>query len=123
MTFSSRLILRWSFAALFFWFGSQQLFSPASWVGFLPEFTGYFPIPGEMLVQLNGWLEIVCAFMLLIGLYTRIIAAFLALHLFGIAFTTGGAIGVRDTVLGMIGIALALSPTDDWALDAKQKAQ
>lgn len=123
MPLSSRVILRWSFAALFFWFGSQQLLQPADWIGFLPEFTGYFPIPAEMLVQLNGWLEVVCAFMLLIGVYTRWVAGFLALHLFGIALTAGGAIGVRDAVLGMMGVALAMSPADDWTFDIKQKAQ
>lgn len=115
---ASRLVLRWSFALLFFWFGIQQLMEPAGWVGFLPEFTGYLPIPSEMLVQVNGWLELCLAALLLLGYYTRPASAFLALHLFGIAATVGGATGVRDAILGCIGVALALPPADEWTLDA-----
>lgn len=123
MTFSlaSRIVLRWSWVALFFWFGSQQLINPSDWVGFLPEFTGYLPIPGEMLVQLNGLFEIVLAIALLLGVYTRVSATLLALHLLGIAVVAGGAIGVRDAALAMVGFAIALDTPDAWTMDAKQK--
>lgn len=115
---AAKLVLRWSFALLFFWFGVQQLMNASDWVTFLPEFTGYLPIPGEMLVQLNGWLELCLAVLLLLGYQTRIAAGLLALHLFGIAASVGGAIGMRDAVLGSIGVALALPPADEWTLDA-----
>ncbi|MCC7357131.1 DoxX family membrane protein [Candidatus Uhrbacteria bacterium] len=115
----SQVVLRWSFSFLFAWFGLQQMLHPADWVSFLPEWTGYMPIPGEMLVRLNGWVEFICCIALFIGCYTRVIAAFLAMHLIGIAVTTGGAIGVRDSVLATIGIALTLSKPDEWTLDAK----
>ncbi len=114
---TSKLVLRWSFALLFAWFGAQQLIDASSWVGFLPEFTGYLPIPGEMLVQLNGWLELCLAILLIAGYQTRLVSAFLALHLFGIAATVGGAIGVRDAALGCMGVALALQPVDEWTVD------
>lgn len=114
---ASKLVLRWAFALLFVWFGAQQLMDASSWVGFLPEFTGYLPIPGEMLVQLNGWLELCLALLLIAGYQTRLVSAFLALHLFGIAATVGGAIGVRDAGLGCMGLALALAPVDEWTAD------
>lgn len=117
----SLILLRYAWVALFLWFGVEQLASPATWVSYLPVWTGYMPIPGEMLVQLNGWLELVLAFMLLVGIYTRGVAILLSLHLFGIAVTAGGAIGMRDAVLGMMGISLAFSPADAWTLDAKSK--
>ena len=123
MTFSlaSRVLLRWSWVALFFWFGTQQLLAPADWMGFLPEWMGYMPVPGEMIVQLNGLFELIVGFALLIGVYTRVSALLLALHLLSIAIVAGGAIGVRDAALSMVGFALALAEPDEWTLDAKQK--
>ncbi len=123
LSLASRVLLRWSWVALFFWFGSRQLINSSDWVGFLPEFTGYLPIPGEMLVQLNGLFEIVLAVALLFGVYTRVSAALLAVHLMGIAVVAGGAIGVRDAALAMVGFAIALDTPDAWTMDAKQKKQ
>lgn len=120
---ASIALLRATYVGLFLWFGIQQVTDPTAWISFLPEFTGYLPIPGEILVQLNGWLEICLAALLAAGVYTRAIAAFLALHLLGIAITAGGATGVRDTGLAMIGIALALQPTDPWTLDARHQTK
>ena len=116
---ASGALLRVAYVALFAWFGAQQLLDPSAWVGFLPEWTGYFPIPGEMLVQLNGLLELCLAALLALGVFTRPIAAFLALHLLGIAISAGGATGVRDAGLAAIGIALALNQPDRWTLDTR----
>ncbi len=121
MNLPSRVLLRWSWAALFAWFGAQQLLVPGDWIGFLPEWTGYLPIPGEMLIQLNGWLELCLALALALGCFTRAVATVLALHLFGIAFTAGGAIGVRDAALGVVGVVLALNEPDRWTLDQRSQ--
>lgn len=119
MTFASRIVLRWSWALLFVWFGTQQLIHPAQWVSFLPAWTGYFPVPAEMLIQLNGWMEVCLAALLLLGCFTRISAMILAAHLAMIAASVGGAIGVRDAALAAAGVSLALSGPDAWSLDAK----
>lgn len=121
MMLASRVLLRWSWALLFAWFGTQQLWHPVQWVSFLPAWTGYFPIPAEMLIQVNGWLELCLAALLLLGSYTRFVAAFLALHLAGIAISVGGAIGVRDATLAMVGVSMALGGPDAWTLDEKWK--
>lgn len=121
MSSYSLLVLRLTFSALFYWFGIEQLTEAEEWVGFLPDWIGYLPIPGEMLVQLNGLFEVVCATALLIGVYTRWIAGFLAIHLFGIALSAGGAIGVCYAALGMMGVVLAMSESDPWTLDTKAK--
>jgi uncharacterized membrane protein YphA (DoxX/SURF4 family) len=121
MMLASRVLLRWSWALLFAWFGLQQLFHPGQWTAFLPSFTGYFPMPGEMLVQLNGWLEICLATLLFVGYYTRAAALILAIHLAGIAITAGGAIGIRDFALAAAGFSLALGGADAWTLDAAWK--
>ncbi len=118
-TLAGQVVLRYSWAFLFFWFGFAQLTDAASWVIYLPEWTGYFPIPGEIIVQINGLFEICCATLLALGIHTRIIAGFLALHLIGIAASIGGATGVRDAVLGAAGIAIALQTPDALTLDSK----
>ena len=117
---AGQAVLRYSFALLFFWFGVAQLTDATNWVIYLPEWTGYFPIPGEMLVQINGLLEVCCAFLITLGIYTRVIAGFLALHLFGIAMSVGGATGVRDAALAAMGLALALQTPDNLTFDAKK---
>jgi len=114
-----QVVLRYSWALLFFWFGFAQLTDATNWVIYLPEWTGYLPIPGEMLVRINGLLEVCCATLLTLGVHTRIISAFLALHLFGIAASVGGATGVRDAALGAAGIALALQIPDGLTIDAE----
>ena len=117
---AGQVVLRYSWALLFFWFGFSQLSDAATWVIYLPQWTGYFPIPGEMLVQLNGLFEVCCAILLTLGLHTRIISGFLALHLFGIAVSVGGATGVRDAALAAAGVAIALQGPDALALETKK---
>lgn len=114
-----QVVLRYGFALLFFWFGFAQLTDATSWTIFLPEWTGYLPIPAEMLVRINGLFEICAAVLLTLGVYTRIIAGFLALHLLGIAVSIGGATGVRDAALAAMGVALALQAPDSLTLDGK----
>lgn len=118
----SRQTLRYSLAILFLWFGWQQLSAPEAWVFFLPEYIAYFPIPGEMLVQLNAWPEIIAALFLIAGVYTKAIAWLLGLHLLSIAFFVGGATGVRDAGLAFASFALALSEPDNWTLDKRSQA-
>ena len=76
-----------------------------------------------MFVQLNGWFEVCAALLLAVGYATRPVAALLAIHLAGIAVVAGGAIGIRDGVLAMVGVALALSKPDPWTLDEWMKKQ
>lgn len=121
MSFGSSIIIRYALVLLYGWFSFHQLFDPMPWVAYLPEWTGYMPIPGEMLVRLNGWFELIFAVMLLMGFYTRFAAALLGLHLLGIAFSVGGAVGMRDTTLALCTLALVFSPADQWTLDAKWK--
>jgi uncharacterized membrane protein YphA (DoxX/SURF4 family) len=123
MTHASTVVIRISLVVLFLWFGVQQLIDAQAWVGFLPEWTGYIPVPGDMFVQLNGWMEVVFAVLLLMGVFTRVVAAVLGVHFMCIAATVGGAIGVRDAVLGCATIALALSPADRWTLDVHASVQ
>lgn len=113
----SAVLIRYALTGLFLWFGFRQLINPEAWTGFLPEWTGYLPMPAEMMIQLNGWLEIVAAVMMGLGIWTRLAAGVLGIHLIGIAASVGSAIGVRDAVLGLCTLAITLSSPDHWTLD------
>lgn len=119
MSLTTYRIIRYTMVFLFLWFGYQQIANPEMWTTYLPEWTGYFPMPSNMIVQLNGFFEIIFALLLLAGIFTRVAAGLLGLHLLGIAFTVGGAIGVRDFALAMTSIALAFSKPDEWTVDVK----
>ena len=115
----SSAIIRWSLSALFLWFGTQQLLHPAAWTVFLPEWTGYLPVPAEMFIRLNGWMEVVLGASMAAGIFVRLAAAVLGAHLCVIALSVGGAIGARDLALGIVTLALALSKPDAWSLDSR----
>ena len=121
MNLRAATIIRLALAFLFLWFGIQQLVHASDWVAFLPAWTGYFPIPSEMLVRWNGWFEVVFGILLAIGFLTRFTAALLGLHLLGIALSVGGALGVRDGVLAIVTLALAFTPADAYCLDQHPK--
>ncbi|MCG3772790.1 MAG: hypothetical protein JW384_04009 [Nitrosomonadaceae bacterium] len=113
------LVLRVGMAAVFAWFGLHQLFDPSSWIAFVPSFMTNPWITSESIVLVNGWAEVVGAFLLLIGFQTRPVALLLSLHMLFITIETGGAIGVRDLGITIACLALALSTIDRWTLDAK----
>lgn len=123
MNLRASLVIRYSIGLLFLWFGSQQLLHVVNWIAYLPEWTGYFPIPAEMLIKWNGWFEIIFALCLIAGFYTRLVAALLGIHLMGIALSVGGPTGVRDAILAATTIAIALTPADPYTLDQHLSVQ
>lgn len=114
MTPHSKRLLRYTWSSIFLWFGIQQLVGPDAWVSLLPEWAGYLPVPGDMLIQLNGWSEIVLATMLMLGVWYRPVILFLTIHLALITMGMSGATQVRDLGLTMIGIALLFDQRDAW---------
>jgi uncharacterized membrane protein YphA (DoxX/SURF4 family) len=114
-------IVRYSLTLMFLWFGVQQVVESSAWIGFLPTWTSALPLSAEQFVQINGLLEIVLAFLLGVGIYTRFAAIVLGLHLLGIAISVGDAIGVRDAALAMCTLALAVGAPDIYTLDVQRK--
>lgn len=78
-------------------------------------------MPAEMMIQMNGWSEVILAIALLLGCFTRAVSTILAFHLLGIAITVGGATGMRDAALSAVGFSLALSEPDAWTMDHRVK--
>lgn len=111
-------ILRVGLSTVILWFGYQQIAHTSAWVGYLPDWTTAFPIQASTLVYLNGLFEIVFGLLLLTGLYVRISALLLALHLFEITFTVGyTAVGVRDFGLSVALLSIFFYGADFFTLD------
>jgi uncharacterized membrane protein YphA (DoxX/SURF4 family) len=113
------IILRIAMALLFLWFGMSQIIDPSVWVGFMPNsvvtLTG---LSVTTLVTINATFEIIAGTMLLFGLYTRVIAAILFLHLLDITFVVSlDAIGIRDLGLAVSTFVIFLNGSDAWTLD------
>lgn len=108
MNIDRDLILRIGVALVLFWFGGSQLLNPAGWTEYLPEWlTGISPISPEVLVLVNGGVEVILGAFILLGMYVRISAFIVALHLFGIGISLGNTpSGIRDIGLGFMALAL-----------------
>jgi len=117
------VIIRISLALVLLWFGIDEIVNPENWFGYVP--TGLSPILPFSLntfITLNGIFEIIIGLLLLIGLYTRIIAFIAALNLSFITIAVGyNEIGVRDFGLTMMAISLIFSGAGVLSLDNKIK--
>jgi len=117
-------ILRWSMALVYLWFGFAQLQDVQAWVDWVPEWAvGMTHMRAEMLVTGNGIFELVFGTLLLVGVFTRVSALLLAVHMMQITFDVGyGAIGVRDFGLTMATLVVFLNGNDYYAFGgAKRK--
>lgn len=113
-------VLRIGSAIVVLWFGFQQFLHTSSWVGFVPEFiVNHSPVDVETLVHFNGAVEIVFGTALIIGIFSRVSAAILALHMAHITLIVGyDATGVRDFGLVVGTTAAALLGPDIWSLES-----
>lgn len=113
------LVLRYGLAIVFLWFGFSQLHNPFQWTTFLPDWVSLLPISQTNFVMFNGLFEVVGAFLLLVGAYTRIVALLLGLHLLAIATSIGiTSTGVRDFGLAIASLALAGVGAGLFSIDA-----
>jgi uncharacterized membrane protein YphA (DoxX/SURF4 family) len=108
MKITSACVLRVGLAIVLFWFGINQIFDPSKWVFFIPEWVvSVSPISAELIVLLNGGVEVVLGAFLLFGIFVRVSALIVAVHLLGIAVSLGNSpSAIRD--LGLAFMALAL---------------
>lgn len=111
--------LRVGVSLIFIWFGMQQLTHPSSWTSFIPDFlVSWTGISVWTFVALNGAFEVVFAFCLIAGFYTRISALHLALHMLVITIVVGyNATGVRDFGVFLASMAVFANGIDKYCLD------
>ena len=117
------LVLRLGLTFVFAWFGLTQLSNPEPWTRLIPEFvTNLSGISAYNFVLINGSLEILAAALLLLGLFTRVVATLLFLHMVSIVINLGlNATGVRDIGVATACLALACLGSSIYSLDSKRK--
>ncbi|MEK6859736.1 MAG: DoxX family membrane protein [Nanoarchaeota archaeon] len=116
-----KIILRISLALVFIYFSVNQLINPGYWTGFVPNFALQFGLSAKNLVLLNGIFEIIFGSLMLLGIYTRVSALLLSLHLTGIAISIGFSdpTGIRDFGLAMATLAIFFLGKDKFCLGNK----
>lgn len=104
------VVLRLGLAFVFAWFGATQLLGPQSWTALIPQWvTNISGMSALTVVYINGVFEVIAAILLVLGVWTRLVAFLLFLHLLTIVFDLGlNAIGVRDIGLSVAALTLAL---------------
>jgi len=113
------VVLRLGLAMVFIWFGSNQLMSQTMWMWLIPKslisMTG---ISAQNIVIGNGIFEIIMAALLAFGIWIRLVAILLALHLLGIIGVLGiNAIGIRDIGLFFAMVSVAMHGADIYSYD------
>ena len=112
-------IIRFGLSGVLVWFGASQLMDAASWVGYVPEFIpSLLGIPVTTLVLANGSVEIACGILLLLGVFTRVVAFVMGVHLALIAASLGNtAVAVRDWGLAAAFTGLVFTGAGAWSVD------
>jgi uncharacterized membrane protein YphA (DoxX/SURF4 family) len=104
-------VIRIGLSGVLLWFGTREIFTPAEWIGYVPMWAvALSGVSAASIVLLNGILEIISGLLILLGVFTRLAALAMGLHLVLIAFSLGyNSIAVRDMGLAaaFFGIALA----------------
>lgn len=112
------IILRIGISLVFLWFGFSQVFNSKAWLVWLPQWTLNLPFEPSTFVLINGLFEVIFGILLILGLFTRVSALLLGLHLLPIMFSIGyNDIGVRDFGLIIATFAIFLYGQDNWSLD------
>jgi uncharacterized membrane protein YphA (DoxX/SURF4 family) len=109
-------IVRIAMSLVFFWFAINQLMTPSDWIGYLPTFLANTANP-IMFIYANAIFEIIFGGLLILGVYTRIAALLLGLHLIGISIALGyNAIAIRDFGLAFATLSIVLNGSDKLCL-------
>jgi uncharacterized membrane protein YphA (DoxX/SURF4 family) len=107
------IVLRFGIAAVFLWFGIQQVAEPDKWTKMLPDWGFLKTLPSfftpQKIILINGIFEIIGAVLLILNIFTRVVAFILAVHLAVITWSFGlSPTGVRDGGLTLATFALFL---------------
>lgn len=116
-------ILRVGLALVMYWFGIMQILDPERFAGLIPEFIVNILGSATTISFINGIVEVILATLLTIGLFTKIAAWILAIHLAGITIILGWTpSGVRDFGLTIALVSIALYGPDKYTLDRKWRS-
>jgi uncharacterized membrane protein YphA (DoxX/SURF4 family) len=109
-------VLRIAMALVFFWFAISQLMAPSDWIGYLPSFLANTANP-VMFIYANAIFELIFGGLLILGVFTRLAALLLGLHLIGISIALGyNAVAIRDYGLALATLSIVLAGPDKLCL-------
>ena len=123
-------LVRISVSLVFLWFGINQFLAPEKFYGYLPSWAvnyigmhmAYVSQNIRILILINGLLEIILGFLLLLGVFTRVSALILSMHLFAIMLSLGyNDVAVRDFGLSMAAFSVFLNGHDFFCHDNNLK--
>lgn len=117
----SSLSLRIGLGILLLLFGMDELRNPENWLGFIPPWlSNLLPFSASTFLKINASVEIIFGALLLLGMFTRIVAFLAALHMLGIVVSVGyNDIGIRDFAIFCAALALFFSESYYFSLDNK----
>ena len=109
-------ITRISLSLVFLWFSVSQFINAEMWTGFLPNFLSSASNP-QIFIYINASFELVFGIFMLLGIFTRLSAFLLSLHLFSICLALGyNAIAIRDLGLAFATFAVFMNGNDKLCL-------
>lgn len=113
-------IIRLGLSFVFLWFGIDKFIQPMFWASWMPKILiDAIPFSKIIFIYILGLGELILGVLLLIGLFTRLIALFVAIHLCGVIISIGfNDIAVRDFGLLLSAIALAINKIHYFSLDS-----
>lgn len=117
----STLSLRVGLTIVLFWFAFTQFTNAQQWVGLVPNYLSF--ISSTNIVYMNASFELIMGTLILLGLFTRVVAAIFTLHLIPIILTLGinSPSAIRDIGVLFAALSLALSGSDYLSLDSVRK--
>ncbi|MEK6867393.1 MAG: DoxX family membrane protein [Nanoarchaeota archaeon] len=117
------ILLRTGVAVVFLIFGIDKFFHVNAWLAYIPPWAAQFiPMDLTLFMYIQGIIEVLLGFLLLIGFWSRTVSFICALHLAGIIVAVGyNEISVRDFGLFMATLALSLREQMKWSVDGWMK--
>lgn len=103
-------IYSFALGLVFLIFGLWQIFQPAYWLAYLPDWIKNFSLDKNLFVRLNGTFDFFVGLSLILGIYPLIFSALAIIHLLGIILTIGifNDISIRDIGLLILAIGIFL---------------
>lgn len=117
------ILLRCGVGIVFIIFGVDKFIHPELWIAYMPAwFTALVPIDLTLHMYIQGAVESLLGFFLIIGFWSRTTAFICTLMLGAITVSLGyNEIAVRDFGLFLAAGALSLREQQKWSVDAALK--
>ena len=113
-------VIRIGLALVFLFFGIDKFINPFIWIGWVPKWLlALLPISQYAFIYTQGAFQVILGIILLLGFFTRIAAIVAAIFMAAVVFTVGfNDLGIRDTAIFSMALALALSKNYPLSLDS-----